>query len=261
MVSSRVIRRRSRGLRLAAAACILAAAALTPIRALAQRAGRPFETPVRDGLVPDWDNPGVVHRNTEAPRASFTAFPTEALALAAGPIAPFYQTDHPTTAPWYRSLNGQWKFHYSPRPADRPMDFYRTAFDDRAWKTIPVPSNWEREGYGVAIYTNIKYPFHAESRPTPPQLPADNNPVGSYRHDFTVPRDWTGREIYLRLRRRQLGVLPVGQRPHRRASARTARRRPSSTSRATCTPAPTSWRSRSIAGATAATSRTRTSGA
>ena len=198
MVPKRVIRGRRRGLRTAAAACVFAAASLNPMPVLAQRAGRPLETPVRDGLVPDWDNPGVVHRNTVAPRASFTAFPTEAQALADGPIAPFYQTDHPTTAPWYRSLNGQWKFHYSPRPADRPMDFYRTDFDDRAWQTIAVPSNWERQGYGVAIYTNIKYPFHAESRPTPPELPADSNPVGSYRHDFTVPAEWTGREIYLR---------------------------------------------------------------
>ena len=199
MMFSRAIRPRRRGLPLAAtAACILAGAALTPVAALAQRAGRPFDTPVREGPVPDWDNPEVVHRNTEAPRASFTAFPTEAQALQAGPIAPFWQTDHPTTAPWYRSLDGQWKFHYSPRPADRPLDFYRVGYDDRAWKTIPVPSNWERQGYGVAIYTNIKYPFHPDGRPTPPQLPADNNPVGSYRDDFTVPREWTGREIYLR---------------------------------------------------------------
>ncbi len=61
-----------------------------------------------------------------------------------------------------------------------------------------MPANWERQGYGVAIYTNIKYPFHPDSRPTPPDLPADDNPVGSYRHTFTVPADWHGREVYLR---------------------------------------------------------------
>jgi len=198
MFWTRVIRPWRHGLLLNAAGCILLTAALIPLRVSAQQAAKPFETPVRDGPVPDWDNPLVVHRNTEAPRASFTAFATEAEALAPGPIAPFWQTDHPTTAPWYRSLNGQWKFHYSPRPADRPLDFFRTDFDDRDWKTIPVPSNWEREGYGVPIYTNIKYPFHPESRPTPPELPADNNPVGSYRHAFTVPAEWRGRAIYLR---------------------------------------------------------------
>jgi beta-galactosidase len=148
--------------------------------------------------IPDWDNPAVVHRNTEPPRASFTAYPTEADARTGSPVAPFYISEHPTAAPWYRSLNGRWKFHFSTKPADRPVDFYKTGFDDRAWATIPVPANWEREGYGVAIYTNIKYPFHPNSRPTPPELPADNNPVGSYRREFTVPADWTSREIYLR---------------------------------------------------------------
>ncbi|HXY69515.1 MAG TPA: glycoside hydrolase family 2 TIM barrel-domain containing protein [Gemmatimonadales bacterium] len=198
MVPFRVIRRLAWTLRVVVAACIVAAAASIPTIGVAQQAGPPRETPVRDGPTPDWDNPRVVHRNTEPPRASFTAFPTEAQALADGPIAPFWQTDHPTTSPWYRSLNGQWKFHYSPRPADRPVDFWRTDFDDRAWPRIPVPSNWERQGFGVAVYTNIKYPFHALSRPTPPELPADNNPVGSYRHVFAVPAEWTGREIYLR---------------------------------------------------------------
>src|ERR1043166_952873 len=148
--------------------------------------------------IPDWDNPAVVHRNTEPPRASFTAYPTEADARTGSPVAPFYISEHPTAAPWYRSLNGRWKFHFSTKPADRPVDFYKTGFDDRAWATIPVPANWEREGYGVAIYTNIKYPFHPNSRPTPPELPADTNPVGSYRREFTVPTDWTSREIYLR---------------------------------------------------------------
>ena len=28
-----------------------------------------------------------------------------------------------------------------------------------SWKDIPVPSNWEMEGYGTPIYTNITYPF------------------------------------------------------------------------------------------------------
>ncbi|HET8656436.1 MAG TPA: glycoside hydrolase family 2 TIM barrel-domain containing protein [Longimicrobiaceae bacterium] len=148
----------------------------------------------------DWENPAVVHVNTEAPRASFTAFPSEEAALrslASGPIAPFYLTDHPTDAPWYRNLDGYWKFHWSQRPADRPYYFFRTDYDDRDWDSIPVPSNWEREGYGVAIYTNIKYPFHPDGRPTPPQIPHDRNPVGSYRHTFTVPADWDGREVYL----------------------------------------------------------------
>jgi len=161
---------------------------------LAQNADRP----VRDGPLPDWANPGIVRRNVEPTHASFTAYPTEEAARTARTIAPFYQTDRPTTAPWYLSLNGRWKFHWSPKPADRPEAFYRDDFSDAGWPTIPVPANWEREGYGVAIYTNAKYPFHPDGRPTPPELPADNNPVGSYRHRFTIPADLSGRETYLR---------------------------------------------------------------
>ncbi len=174
-----------------------------PVRSTPLRAGTPVrstplpaDTPVRSGPLPDWDNPAVVHRNTVAPRASFTAYATEAEARAA-PLAPFYQSEHPTEAPWYRSLDGRWKFHWSARPADAPAGFYRTDFDDSAWPTIPVPSNWEREGYGVPIYVNIKYPFHPDGRPTPPELPRDRDPVGCYRHAFPIPADWDGREIYL----------------------------------------------------------------
>ena len=159
---------------------------------------RPNPVPVSADTVPDWANPAIVRRNVEPTHASFTAWPTEEAARTSRNVAPFYLSDHPTTAPWYRSLNGRWKFRWSPRPADRPADFYRNDFDDSAWPTIPVPANWEREGYGVAIYTNIKYPFHPNGRPTPPELPVDKDPVGSYRHHFAVPADWNGRDVYLR---------------------------------------------------------------
>ena len=43
-------------------------------------------------------------------------------------------------------LNGQWQFNWVPKPEDRPIDFYKPNFDASAWKTIPVPSCWDREG-------------------------------------------------------------------------------------------------------------------
>ena len=57
-----------------------------------------------------------------------------------------------------------------------------------------MPSNWQFEGYDVPIYVNIKYPWGV---PDPPHIPANNNPVGSYRTRFTVPSAWAGRDVYI----------------------------------------------------------------
>ena len=42
--------------------------------------------------------------------------------------------------------------------------------------------NWEVQGFGIPIYTNIPYDF-APYKPKPPQLPT-HNPVGVYRTDI-----------------------------------------------------------------------------
>ncbi|MXW16543.1 MAG: DUF4981 domain-containing protein, partial [Gemmatimonadetes bacterium] len=91
------------------------------------------------------------------------------------------------------TLNGDWKFHWVPRPDQRPRDFFEPAFDVSGWATIPVPSNWEFEGYGHPVYRDEFYSFPAN----PPFIPHDDNPVGSYRHDFEIPPGWDGREIFI----------------------------------------------------------------
>src|SRR6185369_5791254 len=47
------------------------------------------------------------------------------------------------------SLNGDWKFNWVTRPELRPENFYKADFDDSTWKKIPVPSNWQIQGYGT----------------------------------------------------------------------------------------------------------------
>jgi beta-galactosidase len=107
------------------------------------------------------------------------------------------------TSPWLRTLNGDWKFHWSPRPEQRPESFHATGFDASAWKTIPVPSTWEREGYGTPLYVNIIYPFKVDPPRVMGEPPADftsfkeRNPVGSYVRDFEVPADWQGMRVIL----------------------------------------------------------------
>jgi beta-galactosidase len=96
----------------------------------------------------DWENPRVYGINKEPARASYTPFPDEASATSEGHSSSLIE-----------SLNGKWKFHWVKRPEDRPVEFYKPDFDVSSWKEIRVPANWEMEGYGTPIYTNITYPF------------------------------------------------------------------------------------------------------
>src|SRR5579883_658124 len=135
---------------------------------------------------PEWDNPAIVHIGTEKPHATMMVYPSAELARP---------TDR-TKSPFFQLLNGTWKFHGSLRPAERPLDFYRTDYTDASWGTIPVPSSWQMHGFDIPIYTNIIYPWPQDPN-GPPNVPYDFNPVGSYRMHFTVPAGWEGRQVYL----------------------------------------------------------------
>jgi len=124
----------------------------------------------------DWENPQLVHRNRLPARAYTFPYPDEKSALAG-------------KSPWVRPLNGTWKFHYAPTPAEAPA----VDADATGWDDLPVPSNWQMHGYGRPHYTNVQYPFPVD----PPRVPTEN-PTGSYRRAFTVPAHWSGRRILLR---------------------------------------------------------------
>ncbi len=101
----------------------------------------------------------------------------------------------------YILLNGTWKFHWVNSTENRPINFYKTNYDVSSWDNIPVPSNWEMQGYGTPIYTNFTYPFKNDPPLILPQKGYTNekevNPVGSYRRDFVVPESWKNNEIFL----------------------------------------------------------------
>lgn len=102
-----------------------------------------------------------------------------------------------------RSLNGQWRFNWVKRPEERPVDFYRPDFDVSDWEEIPVPSNWEVHGYGTPFYRNFGYTIQKDFPHVMSEPPRDytayveRNPVGSYRRDFDLPRDWDGRRVFI----------------------------------------------------------------
>ena len=103
-------------------------------------------------------------------------------------------------SPYYMSLNGKWKFHWTKNPAKRPQGFYEPGYDVSAWNDINVPGNWERQGYGTAVYTNTTYEFDSKwagFKKNWPEVPTETNEVGSYRRSFTIPSDWQGRRVVL----------------------------------------------------------------
>jgi len=135
-------------------------------------------------LKNDWENSELFGINKE--EAHNTAIP----------FATYQQAKEADweSSPFYKSLNGEWKFNWVPKPADSPLDFYKIGYDISEWNEIPVPGNWQMYGYGIPIYVNVKFPFVVVD---PPNIPHNNNPVGSYRRDFTIPDNWDGRKIFI----------------------------------------------------------------
>lgn len=95
----------------------------------------------------------------------------------------------------FMSLNGTWKFFWVKDAGSRPADFWKADFNDKGWDNMKVPAVWELNGYGNPIYVNIGYPWKERYKNNPPLVPVENNNVGSYRREITVPANWNGKEI------------------------------------------------------------------
>lgn len=93
-------------------------------------------------------------------------------------------------------LNGVWKFHYVEHATQRITDFFLPNYDDSQWKTIPVPANWELNGFGVPVYVNTYNEFSDKDLP---RVPTEGNAIGSYRKSFTLDPQWQGKRIFINL--------------------------------------------------------------
>ena len=149
-----------------------------------------------------WENETIFAENKEQGHATYMPYASEQEMLA---DKKYYAT------PWtdvhssrYCSLNGEWAFQLVSEPSQRPLDFYKEDYDVSSWDKIPVPSNWEMQGYDHPIYNNVEYP-HSN---TPPFINArkgfnDNgknygiNPVGSYVRFFDLPEGWEARRTFI----------------------------------------------------------------
>ena len=101
--------------------------------------------------------------------------------------------------PYRMSLNGTWRFNWVENADQRPTDFYTMDYNDAAWNPVAVPGMCEMNCYGDPIYVNVGYAWRNNFRNDPPNVPVEQNHVGSYRRTVNIPADWTGRDIYLNI--------------------------------------------------------------
>ena len=86
-------------------------------------------------------DPQLLSINKLPPHASFTSYVDETSAL----------NKDKANGSFYLPLNGTWKFHYTEKFKERPMNFMEPDFNTADWKEIKVPGNGELQGFGDPI--------------------------------------------------------------------------------------------------------------
>jgi beta-galactosidase len=139
---------------------------------------------MKSELTLEWENSGIFGANKEPGRCTSMPFMDVGSAISG------------EQSTYVRSLNGDWRFCWVAKPEDRPRDFHQPDYDVSSWDTIPVPSNWEMQGFGAPLYAPFHMPPSLRKKDMPGIDPL-NNPVGSYRRTFTIPDAWEEREIFI----------------------------------------------------------------
>lgn len=134
----------------------------------------------------EWQDPNVNEINRAPMHTHYFAYKNEDSALKGCKEA----------SENFMSLNGQWKFFWVKDADMRPTDFYQVNYNDKGWKNMNVPGLWELNGYGDPVYVNVGYPWRSQFKNNPPEVPLENNHVGSYRKEINLPADWKGKEIF-----------------------------------------------------------------
>lgn len=142
-------------------------------------------TAVVSQTQPEWENPDVVGIN-KLPYHATLQLPSKEM-----------ECDE------IISLDGQWFFHWSKDPECRPVGFEKDEYDVSEWPRISVPGNWQLQGFGKPIYTNINYPFKRDRPRVTSEPPEDwyaynhRNPVGSYVTFVDVSDDMLDKNLIL----------------------------------------------------------------
>ena len=133
----------------------------------------------------EWKDPRVNAVNRMPMKASYFSYENRAAAEQGG----MNQSDR------FLTLNGQWKFLWVRHAGQRPVNFFAVGYDDAGWKCMNVPGIWEMNGYGTPAYVNTGYIWRNQFQNDPPNVPEENNHVGSYRRTISIPDSWSGQQV------------------------------------------------------------------
>ncbi len=148
----------------------------------------------------DWENKDITAINREEAHSPWGAYESFEQAKSCDRLA----------SKWVDSLDGSWRFLYCDTPLTAG-EFYCEDYDRSGWSDITVPGNWEVQGFGKPIYTNVMMPWnqhphekhilHATAdsgwgMPNPPYIP-EENPTGLYYRTFNIPAEWLERDIFI----------------------------------------------------------------
>ena len=162
-------------------------------------------------IVPNYyENPAVLHENTMPYRAYYIPASREMDSLI----------DHRELSDRLQLLNGIWRFRWFDSIYDLQDEFYKTDYDDAAFRDVKVPGVWQNYGCDTHQYANYRYPFPAD----PPYVPTEN-PCGAYLLDFScrshpeAPRAYLNFEgvdscFYVWLNGRYVGYSQVSHATH-----------------------------------------------
>lgn len=148
----------------------------------------------------EWENQNVIEKNRYPMHAPLGAYENLVQAKSCDRM----------TSGFVKNLNGKWKFQLVDCPENVAEGFYKPEFDVMDWDEIPVPSNWELQGYGKPVYTNMLYPFNRTKGDhsfemeitegvyelNAPYVPKENL-TGCYRNKFEIPQSFMEKDIFL----------------------------------------------------------------
>lgn len=147
-------------------------------------------------------NCDIVQLGREAPRADSIPYETPEQALDG---AVNYRKENSGRYLLLSQTDWAFRLFDSPSDFDRSdcTNFAQPDFDVTDWDRLFVPSVWQTQGYDHPIYTNTTQKFARNfgnkiGYPADlPMAPTTYNPVGLYRHTFTLPESWAGERVFL----------------------------------------------------------------